>query len=234
MLVEIETLLLKTLKGNLSNVPDENIVMGGVAPSLPAVVLMNFGFRFTPEIIESTQPRIQVLKEDILLKVGESSYKFKNPPIENSTTLEESSAKLKEGEDFTIDYKRNMLNLEETRKSSRKLTVNYSSRADSIAKRMKLEAKYLIDVYGKEWNQVDAIAEQIVSMLISSDDEFRQEGIRIIPKGGRTTNDEKDRRKLQMAYVFEREMVVETAVPVIRTIIPTIKQLEVSKKPEKE
>jgi hypothetical protein len=143
---------------------------------------------------------------------------LKNPPIEKSITVESASGKLKEGVDFSIDYKRGVLNFTEPKAPLKKIQASYSTQADIIVKRLRLSAEYLIEVNGKDWEQSDALAEQIVKLLFMFNEEFKKEGINVIPLKGRMTNEEKEKKKLQMTYLFEREMHFDTAVGIITKI----------------
>jgi hypothetical protein len=223
MLIEIESLLTKILGENLSGKWKDSVYIGE-AKKGPAVTISNQGFKFMPEIMESTQPIKIDLSEKFSLEGGENTYKLKNPPMVDTLILEGSSGSLKEGVDFTLDPKKGIVTIENQKSSTTKFRATYSTQTDAIVKRIKIFAKYGIAISGDEWEELDSAAEEIVKIMISMDEEFNHQGITVKPLRGKAVLAEKEGRILEMAYLFEREMRFET-------IAPVISKIEIAQKP---
>lgn len=227
MLAEIEESLIKVLRDCVKGVPNEKIFVGAKASTAPAITILNRGFKIESQITEGTGHKNVELEESFSIEGDQPSYRLKNKPTKDKITVESPpGALLRENVDYTVNINPATITFMKNAKTKLKGTVRYSTQTDYSLKMLKLGAKYVIDVWGEDWNKTDALAEEVMKILLLGNEEFESQKIHLKLVAGRTVAEEgkDDEKRIQLVYLFERELEIETVAPPITKIEITQKK----------
>jgi len=229
MLAEIEEKLVTVLREQLTELPEESVLLDAKPSKLPAVTISSLGFRLEKSGMSETLDETTVEREErFALDGAQTVFKLKERPLKESLKVEcPPGIPLTEGTDYTANVDEASISFAVAPlKTRKKLLVRYLAPGALRVKALKLAAKYCIEAWATDRAGADAVAEAVVKALLAVDDELALEGIDARPLGGRAmVEGEEKARGIRLLYVFERELRVERPVP-------TMAQIEVAgKKP---
>jgi hypothetical protein len=229
MLTEIEELLVKTLQDNVKGATRERIAVAAKEVNAPNISVFCDGFRIKgQEVAESTGEKKVELEESFSIEGGQRVYRLKNKPDEVIRVELPTGTELKENINYGVNHNRAIITFSEPINTGKvKGLVKYWARKESIVKSLKISARYIINVQGEDWNGTDALAEEAVKALLIGKEEMERQGIRLKPLAGRmatSDGDETQKRRIQLAYLFEKDIIIETAFPPMAKIEITQKK----------
>jgi hypothetical protein len=86
-------------------------------------------------------------------------------------------------------------------------------------KSLKVKALYSIEAWGSDRAEADSLAEKVLKALLTVEDDLLAEGIESKPVEGTVLVEEKGKiGKIQLKYMFERELRVEKPIELIEKI----------------
>jgi hypothetical protein len=231
MLTEIEELLVKTLQDNVKGVAKARIAVAAKEANAPAISIFCDGFRIKgEEVAETTGEKKVELEEGFSIDSGQRGYRLKNKPDEVLRVELPAGTELKENVNYTVNYRKAIITFFEPINAGKvKGLVKYRAIKESIVKSLKISARYIISVQGEDWSGTDALAEETIKALLVGKEEMERQGIRLKPLAGRTAAGDSDggqtqKRSIQLAYLLERDIIMETAFPPIAKIEITQKK----------
>lgn len=222
MLQEIEDLLIETLRKNVKTVAGDQIGSEDRLKGMPSVAILCGGFKFgAQQAVDSEGSKIVEISEMLELKKEEGKKRLKSKPEKGSMEIyvlerkgqegeRESWRKLSEGEGYTIDYKAGAV---EFTQPVWKAKITYRTRADVLRRTLKLISKYYIDIRAGDGKKTDALAEEVVKILLAESDAFERRGVRVRPLKGSKLDD-----GLRIVCIAEKELSVEFEVGLIEKI----------------
>jgi len=226
MLAEIEGLIIKVLQDNVKGVSKEKVSIRAGEVTPPAITILSQNFKIESQMTDSTGQKNIQLDESFSVEGDQPSYTLKNKPMENGIEIESPPGTLlKENVDYLFDLNLAKITFVKNTQAKLKGKIRYSTQSDFFLKTLRLGAKYIIDVWGKDWNETDALAEEVLKALLMGNEEFESQRIHLKPIAGRIKTEEgKDMgKRIQLAYLFEKELEIET-------VAPTIAKIEISQK----
>lgn len=230
MLTEIEDRLVKILQEKVVEIPGENIAVNAKPSKLPAVVISSLDFKFENAGLAEDLDEGKIEREERINSDGaKTSYKLQERPLKNSVRVESPPGTfLAEKDDYAIDYEKGSVEFKEApTKGKSNIFVKYASQKSvMMVKNLKLKALYSIEVWGADRVEADSLSEKVVKALLTVEDELLAEGIESKPiEGTVLTEEEGKTRKVQLKYMFERELRVEKLMGPIEKIEITSKNL---------
>lgn len=223
MLKELEDKLLTILREKLVEIPEENIVVDAKPEKLPAIILSNLDFKFeNAALAEDIDGGKTQLEERFNSDGVKTSYKLHEKPLKNSVRVESPPGTLlAEKDDYTINYKEGSIDFRSApQKGKNNIFVKYASQKSIMTlKSLKVKALYSIEVWGSDRAEADSLAEKVLKALLTVEDDLLAEGIESKPVEGTVLVEEKGKiGKIQLKYMFERELRVEKPVELIEKI----------------
>jgi len=228
MLTEIEDRIIRILQENLAELPPENITTKAAAGKLPSVFISNLKFKLlNAGLVENAEQEKIIIEERFSGNGGLKVFKLKETPLRKSVNVEAPlGTALTERDQFVVNYQDgSIIFLEAPIKGKDNILIKYTSRKSVMTlKTIRLKALYQLEVTGKERASADALAENVIKVLLNAEEEFLSNGIGIKPIGGvQTANGEKT-NTLQLRYVFEKELRTEK-------VVEAMERIEISQKP---
>jgi hypothetical protein len=221
MLAEIEDLITKVLQDSVKGIPKEKISALPVPATPPAITILSRHFKIESQMTESTGQKRTQLDESFSVEGNKPILKLKNKPIDDEIAVESPpGSRLEEDVDYSINLNQATITFIKNEQTKLKGKVRYYAQNDYLSKTLRLVAKYVIDVNGKDWDATDALAEEVLRAMILNNEEFESRGIQLKPLAGRTTIEEgkENERRIQLAYLVEKEIEIETSAPSITKI----------------
>jgi hypothetical protein len=222
MFEKIENAIIKILQENIKNVPKENIgkkiLDFKVEKNLPAISLTNVDFEIKEigigraigdedkELLETLSGNGEK-KEISLQKLGQ--VVVVEHPI---------GKKLKENEDYVIDYEKGVISFTSIPKKGRNnILIKYLKAAE--IKGLKFNLRYHLKIYAKDEAQRDTITVNVIETLLREEEELNRQGIFIKPvKGFNAQEIAKDIYGKTLEYQVETTFEIETPFPRIKKI----------------
>jgi len=229
MLTEIEDRLVKILQEKVKEIPKDNIVLNTEPAKLPAVAISNLGFEFESLGLAENVDEGRIKLDERFSSDGvQTSYKLKEKPLQGSVQVEcPPGNSLAEKKDFAVKYSEGSIDFSTAPpKGKKRIFVKYLSHKSAVTvKGLKLKATYSIDVWGTGRVEVDSIAEGVVKALLMVEDDLAAEGVELRPVGGETLPEQGGEKteRVQLKYVFERDLRV-------KKLVPPIEKIEITKK----
>jgi hypothetical protein len=228
MLADIEDKLIELLQEKIEGIPKENIAADAKPSKPPAIRISSLKFKFkNADMAENADAGKVDLRENFSSDGTKTSYILKEKPLKDSVQVETPPGTLLTEKDFTVNYKDGSINFRKApAKGKNNILVNYNSQKRVITlKTIKLKALFAFDVFGKDKNQSDSLAEKLVKTLLAVEDQLVAEGIEMRPLGGASSTEENGNQKIRLRYLVEKEMRVEQIVGPIEKIEITRKNI---------
>jgi len=226
MFNKIENAIIKILQENLKVVPKDNIGMKKTDfqadKNLPAISLTNIDFD-----IEEVGIGRFIGAEDI-----EHQETFSGDGNKRGFTLAEKTIgqviavehppgrRLKESDDFMVDYESGMINLHSTpQKGENNIVVRYieTSRINGL----KFNLRYHLNVWAADEVQRDSITIEVVEILLREEESLNQQEIFIKPIKGFNISDGEVPKGVYgktIEYIVKTELQVKIPIPRIEKI----------------
>ena len=222
MLAEIETTLLKILKERMPGISKENLVIDEKPKKTPALVVSNVDFRFdSAGMVENADRGKIEIDERFDGDGSRASFKLQQKPLKGSARVRSSFEASPEESGRTVNYEEGSVDFKKPPpKGKGNIIVTYLPEQGVLTLRtLKVIASYTVEAWSPDRVEADSIAEKVVTTLLSAEDEFLQQNIEAKPIEGKVIQEESDGIvKIQLKYVFERELRLEQVVGPIQKI----------------
>ena len=226
MFNKIENAIIKVLQENLKVVPKDNIGTKKTDfqadKSLPAISLTNIDFD-----IEEVGIGRFIGEEDIELQETFSGDGKKRELPLTEKTLGQLIAvehppgrRLKESDDFKVNYESSMINLHSTpQKGENNIVVRYIETTQ--IKGLKFNLRYHLNVWATDEAQRDSITIEVVEILLREEESLNQQEIFIKPIKGFNISDGEVPKGVYgktIEYIVKTELQVKIPIPRIEKI----------------
>jgi hypothetical protein len=224
MFNKIETAIIRILQQNLTDVPNENI--GTKKPdtdkNLPAISLTNIDFAVEAVGIGRFIGEEDIEQQETFSGDGKKrGFTLTEKPLGQVIVVEHPPGKrLKESEDFTVDYETGMISVHEIpEKGENNIMVRYTEPARING--LKFNLRYHFNVWATDEVQRDSITIKVVEILLREEESLNQQGIFLKPIKGFNISAEVVPNGVYgktIEYTVETELLVKTPVPRIEKI----------------
>lgn len=227
MLAEIEENLAKVLREKLVEVPKESIVVDAKPSKLPAIMISNLEFNFDNKSLAENVDQGNIEIDETLKCDGvKTSFKLQEKPLKRSVHVESPPGTFLAEKEYTINYDDGSIELRKALGKG-KILVRYNSQKRVMTlKSLKVKALYAVDVLSRNRIEADSLAEKVVKVLLTVENQSLGEGVEIKPVGGIVSTEEGGKTvKVQLKYVVDTEIRVEQVVGPMEKIEITRKNI---------
>ena len=224
MFNKIETAIIRVLQENLTDVPNANI--GTKRPesdkNLPAISLTNIDFAVDEVGIGRFIGEEDIEQQETFSGDGKKrGFTLTEKPLGQVIVVEHPPGKrLKENEDFTVDYETGMINVHAIpEKGENNIVIRYTEPAR--IKGLKFNLRYHFNVWATDEVQRDSITVRVVEILLREEESLNQQEIFIKPIKGFNISDGEVPNGVYgktIEYAVETELLVRTPVPRIEKV----------------
>jgi len=229
MLPEVDNVILETIRDSLGSVPKSNVLIHrSIVPpkKTPTIYVWNRAFKALDLSVGGDLGETgQLVMERFDGDGKKLKFKLSNPPLRPLLSAESPpERRLREGEDFKVNYQSGVLTLENPPEKGREnLFVRYrSGKGAGELKGLRVKLAYDVDVWASEAQEQSSLVNRIVSSLLKRKDDLGEKGIRLTILGGRdlTSRDGVPDGSFckRVQCVAETNISVKLAIPRIETV----------------
>ncbi|MEM1546348.1 MAG: hypothetical protein QXP91_07800 [Candidatus Methanomethylicia archaeon] len=215
MFIEIEDKIINILREKVKEVPIENITIGGRVNSKPSITVSNTTFKIRKISLDDEEGNeiIEVFNGDGANKI----FKLKEKPMGIIIVESPKGRVMNEIDDYNINYNEGLIVFRNPPLKGRKnIIIRYiSSKKRLVVVKLKLKAKYNINIVAQSREQMDSLTEAVIKSLTESEDEFERIGAILKPVKGEYIAE----NQINLTYLAEIELKVEKSIPPIEKII---------------
>jgi hypothetical protein len=228
MLTEIEDKLVRILTEKIQEVQKENIVINEKPSKLPALVISSMAFKFkSAGLVENVDEGNVEVDERFSGDGNRKSFRLEEKPLKGTVRVQNLMQASSEDDGYSVNYEGASLDFRRPPSKGRSnIIVKYMPEKRVVTlKTLKVRALYSVEVWSLDRVEADSIAEKVVKTLLTAEDEFMTQNIRLKPIEGLILQEEDKVTKVQLKYHVERELRIEQVVGPMQRIEITGKNL---------
>lgn len=215
MFIELEDRIVKILKEKIKEVPSSNITLDGKPSGQPAIWISSTVFKIRRAELAEGEEGGEM--EEVFSGDGaNSSFRLKEKPTSIIAIESPPGKRMREMDDYTVDYDEGLVTFRNPPpKGTNNIALKYlSAKKKSTVVRMRLRAKYYINIMAKDRRQADGIAESVIKSLVESESELAGIAEAFKPIKGRHIAE----NQVSLTYLAELELKLEKLIPPIEKI----------------